>query len=268
MNAPLPDNEAERLKALYQCNILDTAPEPIFEDITWLATSLCAAPIALISLVDPARQWFKSRVGLTVTETPRDIAFCAHAILQPQKILVVRDACADERFAANPLVTSDPGIRFYAGVPIVTSEGYAIGALCVIDREPRDLSPEHTRALRSLGRQVAVELELRRKIVMLEHEQVERKLAEAAAQQAVQVKSEFICRVSHELRTPMTAIKEGIDIILDGTAGPLNTDQRDFLETAKRNVDRLARHIYDILDFQRLENGRMDCRMKPEDLTS
>ena len=177
MKAPLPDNEAARLEALRQCEILNTPSEEAFDDLTALAAHICEAPIALITLVDENRQWFKSRVGLDITETSRDIAFCAHAILQPD-LFIVRDALKDERFADNPLVTSEPHIRFYAGMPLVTPEGYALGTLCVIDRVPRKLSAEHKQALRVLPHLVVTQLELRRSLKELQRANTARQQAE------------------------------------------------------------------------------------------
>src|SRR6516165_5183431 len=163
MKALLPENEAVRLAALHGLGMLDTPPEPAYDELSALAAYVCQTPIALISLVDADRQWFKSRVGLAAGETPREAAFCAHAILQPD-LLVVPDARTDERFASNPLVTSTPGIRFYAGAPLVTAEGHALGTLCVLDHKPRDLSAEQVRALRALGHQVMAQLRLHKQL--------------------------------------------------------------------------------------------------------
>lgn len=156
-----PAKEAERLEALRQYKILDTLSESAYDDIATLAAFICDVPIALITFVDSDRQWFKSRVGLDVEETSRDISFCTHTILN-LNMLVVDDALNDERFINNPLVTCAPGIRFYAGVPLITPSGYSIGTLCVIDRQPKELSESQKTALEALARQVVMQLELRR----------------------------------------------------------------------------------------------------------
>jgi GAF domain-containing protein len=161
MKAPIPENEAQRLAALKEYHILDTAEEQSYDDITALAAYLCDVPITMISLVDESRQWFKSKLGLNERETPRDVAFCAHAILQTEP-LIVRDALKDTRFADSALVTSSPHIRFYAGFPLATPEGFALGTLCAIDRRPRKLSAEQKQAMQALSRQVMALLELRR----------------------------------------------------------------------------------------------------------
>ena len=148
--------------------MLDTPAEPEYDDFTRLAAFICQAPIAVISLVDSHRQWFKSRLGIDSKETNRDHAFCAHAILS-HETLIVNDAVEDPRFADSPLVTDAPGIRFYAGAPLVTPAGYAIGALCAIDRKPRRLSTGQAQALQVLARQVVAQLELRKVCAGLNH---------------------------------------------------------------------------------------------------
>ncbi len=176
---PLPDREGERLKALAAYGVVDTAPEEGFDDLASLASRICRAPMAMISLVDRDRQWFKARVGLEITETPREIAFCAHAILGTE-VMIVPDAQADARFAANPLVTGDPGIRFYAGAPLLTDGGHALGSLCVLDRVPRALTDEQAEALATLSREVVARLDLRRANAELERvAAVERTQSEA-----------------------------------------------------------------------------------------
>ena len=162
MSAANPGNEKKRLKVLWQYEVLDTVPEALFDDLTELAAGICEAPIALISLVDEKRQWFKSKFGTTVAETSRDISFCAHAI-QQNDLFIIPDATKDDRFARNSLVTADPKIRFYAGAPLISPDGYALGTLCVIDKVPRDLRPEQKQALRILARHVVSQLELRRR---------------------------------------------------------------------------------------------------------
>ncbi len=178
--APIPPDEPARLAALQRYKILDTEPEKAFDNLTFLASYICQAPIALISLVDCDRQWFKARIGLSVQETSRDVAFCSHAMLQ-KNLFVVADALLDLRFADNPLVTSDPKIRFYAGAPIYSADGHGLGTLCVIDREPRKLTLEQTEALTVLAQEVQTQLELRENLVELkqaldkrDHAEIER----------------------------------------------------------------------------------------------
>lgn len=161
MKAPIPADEDARIGELKEFNILDTAAEREYDDLVFLASQICGTPIALISLVDTQRQYFKSRIGLDATETPRDVAFCAHAILQ-RNVMVVPDATNDVRFADNPLVTADPNIRFYAGAPLFTPAGHAMGTLCVIDRKPHQMLDSQNAALEALGRQVVALLLLRR----------------------------------------------------------------------------------------------------------
>ena len=184
MIAQKPANEQQRLATLRGYEILDTEPEAAFDDLTLLASYICQTPIALISLIDVDRQWFKSKVGLSLSETSRDIAFCASAILQSD-VFVVPDATQDERFAENPLVISEPKIRFYAGAILMT-DGHALGTLCVIDRVPRKPSPEQLEALRALSRQVLAQLELRRNLKRLGKSLLARDRAEHEKDSALQ----------------------------------------------------------------------------------
>ncbi len=170
MKAALPPNEDARLATLHRLNILDTAREQNFDDIVKIAMGICDAPIAVISLVDRDRQWFKSCMGLDATETPRDIAFCAHAILKPEQLTIVEDARLDPRFVDNPLVTGDSSIRFYAGAPLVTHDGLALGTLCIVDYQPRQITELQQKTLMLLARQVIQILELREANIALQHE--------------------------------------------------------------------------------------------------
>ena len=159
---PRPADDAARLAVLRSYGVLDTDPEQEYDDLVALAAAVCGTTTAAITLVDEDRQWFKARLGIDVPETSRDVSFCAHALLEPDQLLEVPDATADERFAANPLVTAEGGIRFYAGTPLVAMDDQPLGALCVVDDRPRRLTDEQRTALEALGRQVVAQLELRR----------------------------------------------------------------------------------------------------------
>jgi diguanylate cyclase (GGDEF)-like protein len=165
---PLPANEQARLRALRAYEILDTLPESSYDDFAQLASIVCDTPIAMISLVDDDRQWFKAKVGLTLSGTPRGDAFCAHAIMDPGSVMIVKDAHADDRFAQNALVLGEPHIRFYAGAPLVTADGDAIGTLCVVDTVPRDLTPGQTEALRIMASEIVSQLDLRKSFAAIE----------------------------------------------------------------------------------------------------
>ena len=183
MTTRVAPNERKRLTVLWQYDVLDTVPEEVFDELTELAARICEAPTALISLVDENRQWFKSRVGVTVKETSRDVSFCAHAI-RHDGLFVVPDATKDDRFASNPLVISDPKIRFYAGAPLISPDGFALGTLCVIDKVPRILRSEQQQALRVLARHVMTQLELRRHAHELADARKAREAADGELRQA------------------------------------------------------------------------------------
>ena len=199
-----PANEDGRIVALDKYAILDTEPEQSFDDLTLLASYICKTPIALISLVDEDRQWFKSRVGIAASETSRDIAFCATAIMQSD-VFVVPDALADERFRENPLVVSDPYIRFYAGAPLINEDGYALGTICVVDRTPRDLAPDQKEALKALSRLVLAHLEFRRNLILLKEALSDRTKEEHERQRELVHVQETLMRVLGLRQIPKSA---------------------------------------------------------------
>lgn len=169
----LSTNDRDRVAALQKYAILDTEPEQAFDDLTLLASFICKTPIASITLIDENRQWFKSTIGLNVSETPRDIAFCSVAI-QQSDVMVVPDTLQDERFRNNPFVTAEPKIRFYAGAPLINEDGYALGTLCVVDKTPREFNDEQKEALKALSRLVLAQMEFRRNLQLLKEALTER----------------------------------------------------------------------------------------------
>ena len=194
MASPAQISDAARVAALQKYAILDTEPEEAFDDLTLLASYICKTPIALISLVDENRQWFKSKVGVSVSETPREVAFCSIAIQQPD-IFVVPDTLKDDRFRNNPLVLSDPKIRFYAGAPLINEEGYALGTLCVVDRTPREFSLEQRDALKALSRLVVAQLEFRRNLMLLKEALNDRTREEHERERELQHLQQTLVRV-------------------------------------------------------------------------
>jgi signal transduction histidine kinase len=254
--AAIPADEPARLAELREYAILDTPPEQAFDDLTALASSIAGTPMALVSLIDDDRQWFKSRIGIDAPETPREVSFCAHAILD-SRTFVVEDATLDPRFAGNPDVTGGPQIRFYAGAPLETQTGHRIGTLCVVDRKPRTLSAEDEAALRIIARQVMVQLELR-KAGMALRRQSERLAAVS------RMKDEFVSVVSHELRTPLTAIKGSLQLLLDGDVDDASDRQR-LQVAALSNSERLIRLVNDILDISKIEAGGLQLRTQSVD---
>ena len=204
---PVPANEAERLRTLRSYKILDTKPEERFDELTRLAALICGVPISLISLIDADRQWFKSRFGLDVQETPRAQAFCTHAIMQPE-MFVVPDASQDERFAQNPLVTGDLHIRFYAGAPLAARDGHLLGTLCVIDRVPHTLAPAQTEALEIVGRLVIANIELRSDLQELRDALAARDAAEGPSGESAGSLDEIISRLQG-VASDLQAVREG-----------------------------------------------------------
>ncbi len=241
--APLPDNEDERLAELLNYDVLDTEAEQLFDDLTTLASQICDTPIALISLIDPDRQWFKSRVGLDAEETSREIAFCSHAILQDD-VFEIPNASLDPRFHDNPLVTGAPDIRFYAGAPLVSPSGHAIGTLCTIDRKPRKLTESQKTSLQTLSKSVVAHLELKRKNRELER--------------TSQFRSDFLSYVSHEIRTPLNAINT-FSRLLEGEAQKLKLPESFTtpLSHVTQSGERLLEIVNSVLDIKQIEAGKM-----------
>lgn len=244
--APVPDNEAGRIKALKEYQILDTGPEAKFDSLIQIAAFICNSSISLISLIDTDRQWFKAKIGLEDKETPRNISFCQYAILH-EELFEVEDALEDDRFKNNPLVLGPPFIRFYAGAPLKTPEGYIIGTLCVIDQKPKKLDAKQKSILQVLADQVIANLELikkNRELIRLSEKEEELQNS----------KSQFFANMSHEIRTPVHGILGVTDLLAETK---LLTEQEDYVQTIRKSGRLLLNLLNDILDFSKLESGRM-----------
>jgi len=262
----LPADETRRLAALASYDVIDTPADPEIDELARLAAAICDAPVALVSLVDGSRQWFKARVGLELHETPRSASFCAHAIAG-NEMLIVADTHADPRFENNPLVTGPPGFRFYAGSQLLTSDGFRLGTLCVLDHRPRTLTGEQCSALRVLARQVMALIERPRDAARLERAEAELRRSESwirsERQQVERLKSDFVATVSHELRTPLTSIRGSLGLLASGVMGELTDEARQVVTVAECNSVRLISLINDILDIQKLEHGQERLELRP-----
>jgi hypothetical protein len=239
---PIPSDDPQRLADLRTYDMLDSPPDAELDQITLLASQVCSTPIALISLVDSDRQWFKSKVGLRLSESSRDIAFCAHAIMQ-HDLFIVPDALKDRRFAHNPLVTSAPNIRFYAGVPLISPDRHALGTLCVIDRVPRQLSPDQEKALRALSQLVMAHLDLHRRLehqrhALIEGDHHQRKSRKAERNAKVFGKNcaESFLKAGHEVRAHARGL---VAVMNRALAAPCTTEQRSLLQAARASASSL-----------------------------
>ncbi|MGP1395111.1 MAG: GAF domain-containing sensor histidine kinase [Inquilinaceae bacterium] len=254
---PVPFNEQQRLEALRSYRILDTAAEPRFDRLVDIARALFDAPIAVITLIDEDRQWFKAVRGMTVGQTDRDAAFCAHTIMQDE-ILLVRDAMTDPRFANNPLVIKAPYIRFYVGAPLITAAGFRLGSICVIDTAPRPRPrPSALAALKTLAAMVIDELEAGGTTDAPEQAGLAGPSPEPPADPSQAAKEEFLMLVSHELRTPLNAIL-GFSEILDNWIKdePYQSYVKDVLTSAHQ----LRSTVDHILEFSRAEQGELTLK--------
>lgn len=242
-------DDAARVAALHDYRVLDTAADPVLDGITRLACSLLETPIALVSLLDSHRQWFKSKCGLEVSETPRELAFCDHAIREDCP-MAVEDATTDPRFFDNPLVTGEPHIRFYCGIPLRTPDGHALGTLCVIDRVPRTVTPEQVHALSLLAKQAESALELRRRLALVEEH--------LTNQQALQQSRELLSSMLvHDLRAPVTNIA-----LLAMTLSTLTDGETSVAEEIALEAERMGRMLSDVLDVCLAEVGQLRPRAK------
>jgi signal transduction histidine kinase/ActR/RegA family two-component response regulator len=252
----LPTDEPARLATLRALDVLDTPADRVLDELAHVASRVCGTPIALVSLVDEARQWFKARVGLAATETCRDVAFCAHAI-HGRGLFEIADAHLDPRFADNPLVAGPPHVRFYAGVPLVV-DGVALGTLCVIDVVPRALTPDQRDALRALARSVASHLQMRR---------TERELiaARVQAERLASARARFLATMSHEIRTPMNGVLGALELLADQA---LDGDAAELAELVHASGTRLMDLLDDVLDLSKLDAGKMELDCRPFDLVA
>jgi len=241
-----PHNEVERLKALRSYAVLDTISEKEYDQLTAIASEICGCSMSLISLVDDNRQWFKSRVGLEAPETPREFAFCGHAIQFATAPLIVEDARLDHRFYDNPLVTDNPNLVFYAGIPLVNEEGFALGTLCVLDQQPKRLTEGQLAALKALSNQVMALLELRRTKMSLE--QSMQKLEEKNRDL-----EQFAFIAAHDLKSPLNGISALTELLMDSHAEALREDGLRMMSAIKGSSLQLSGMISGLLEYYRLD---------------
>ncbi|WP_281232800.1 GAF domain-containing hybrid sensor histidine kinase/response regulator [Flavobacterium gelatinilyticum] len=252
VDIPLPQNESGRLEALRRYNILDTLPDNAFDDATALVSYICGVPIAYISFIDESRQWFKSEIGLGVSEVPREITFCRYTIMD-SKLVEIPDTLLSERFKDDANVTGGFKIRFYAGVPLTTPDGHHIGVLCAADHVPRTLNDSQRTALLIVARHVINTLELGTKNNELARQ---KKIAE----RAVAAKDSFLANMSHEIRTPLNAVIGFTELLADTK---LDAQQRGFVKDIQTAGDNLLLIVNDILDLSKIESGGLSLELKP-----
>lgn len=243
----IPANEKERLDALKNYDILDTLPEKEFDDITLLASQICQTPISLISLTDENRQWFKSRHGTDAVFTPKELTFCAHAINEKDNVFIVNDSRCDNRFHDNPLVLEDPGVVFYAGIPLVNPEGYPLGTLCVVDHQPRELSDQQIAALTTLSAQLLKLFELRKKTFTLD------KTNKELLKQNCLLKT-FANTAAHDIKSPMGNIISLTDILRAKYSKVLDLKGLEILDYIGKSTSQLSQFIDGMLEYSKNTN--------------
>ncbi|MBC6994282.1 GAF domain-containing sensor histidine kinase [Neolewinella lacunae] len=253
MIAPLPPNEAERLAKLRSYNILDSLTEEEYDDLTYVASAVCGAPVSMISFIDQERQWYKSTRGIdpNLRQTPREIAFCAHTILDPTQPTVVEDMRKDPRFADNPFVAEDPHAVFYAGVPIVSDDGFALGTICVIDLQPRTLSEEQVEVLRKLSRQAWKLIELR---------QTAQQSKELLKQRVTAYRelTDFSYIIAHDLKAPLRNIMQACTLLEEDLGDKLGEDEKKLLEIITSRAYDARNLVNGVLRYSRATRGLLD----------
>ncbi|MFC5684166.1 GAF domain-containing hybrid sensor histidine kinase/response regulator [Flavobacterium sp. MAHUQ-51] len=252
---PLIDNEQKRLEALQRYSILDTLPESTFDDATKLISYICGVPIAHISFIDDKRQWFKSEIGIGVSEVPREISFCQYTIMESE-IVEINDTFLNERFKEDPNVTGGFKIRFYVGVPLTTPDGFNIGTLCALDHVVKKLDENQRNALSILAKHIMEHLELRVKNTELD---IQKNIAE----KALEAKERFLTNMSHEIRTPLNAIIGFTDLLAETN---LDVKQRDYISSVQSAGENLFLIINDILDLSKIETGNLTIEQHPFNL--
>ncbi|WP_035644361.1 ATP-binding protein [Flavobacterium sp. ASV13] len=252
---PIPENEFERLAALKRYNILDTLPDHAFDDATKLVSYICGVPIAHISFIDESRQWFKSEIGIGVSEVPREISFCKYTIMESEMI-EINDTFLNDRFKDDPNVTGGFKVRFYAGVPLTTPDGFNIGTICAIDHVAKTLDENQRNALSIVAKHVINQLEVRTKNIELA---AQKKIAE----RAVLAKDSFLANMSHEIRTPLNAIIGFTDLLAQTE---LDETQRDYIESVQIAGENLLLIVNDILDLSKMESGNLTIDSEPFNL--
>ena len=240
----VPEDEVKRIEALKSFSILDTLPESEYDDITFLASQICKTPISLISLIDENRQWFKSHHGIEASFTHRNVAFCAHAINDKDNLFIVPDAAKDDRFHDNPLVSGEPYVVFYAGAPLVTSDGFPLGTLCVIDHEPHVLDEFQTEALRALSNQISRLFELRKKTKQLETMIFELEIQKIGLEK-------FASVAAHDIKSPLTSIVMLTDLIKENYSEKLDSEGNEFLQMISKSTLKTIQLIDGILKYSK-----------------
>ncbi|MFC2111101.1 ATP-binding protein [Bacteroidota bacterium] len=253
----IPINENARLKNLKSYSILDSLPEDDYDSLTAIAAEICGTPISLVSLIDSDRQWFKSHHGLAATETPREHAFCAHAINDPNDIFIVQDARKDERFNDNPLVTGDPHVIFYAGIPLIGDENLPLGTLCVIDHEPRILNQSQLDSLKALSNQIMNLLKLRKNKILLEKAiiNLEEKNYEL---------ERFAYVAAHDLKSPLVGITYLSKLIAEIYSSKIDHEGQEMLELLNSSSSKLGKLISGMLENSRSETMLKEKRINVE----